>query len=121
MISSFNRRKIYLALHKADFRKGHNGLLAEAYALGLDPYKGDILIFVGRPKRKIKIIYSDDTGLWVSSKRFTVEAMKTKLKFLLDPSCCRITPAELAMIMEGSSYQMGSKVNSYFHDGGFSK
>lgn len=81
--------------------------------MNLDPFSGDVVIFIGRHRRRIKVLYADATGLWVSSKRFTLEAMKTKLEFLCDPSCDSITEAELAMLIEGSSYTIGKKVAIY--------
>ncbi len=81
--------------------------------MNLDPFSGDVVIFVGRNRRRIKVIYADKTGLWVSTKRFTLEAMKTKIEFLSDPECDSITEAELAMLLEGSSYTLGRKVAVY--------
>lgn len=81
--------------------------------MNLDPFSGDVVIFIGKNRRRIKVLYADSTGLWVSAKKFTMEAMKTKLSFLLEPSCQSITPAELAMLMEGSSYTIGKKVKNY--------
>jgi hypothetical protein len=113
MISSQGRSRIWLARHRVDFRRQHDGLLAEAYQMNLDPFSGDIVIFVGRNRRRIKVLYADKTGLWVSTKRFTLEAMKTKIEFLSDPECDSITEAELAMVLEGSSYTLGRKVAVY--------
>jgi len=110
-VKSHNR--IWLARHRVDFRKQHDGLLAEAYKMNLDPFAGDLLIFIGRHRRRIKVLYADPTGIWLSAKRFTLEAMKTKLDFLLEPSCDSITQAELAMLIEGSSYTLGRKVAVY--------
>ena len=114
------RSRIWLARHRVDFRKQHDGLLAEAYRMNLDPFAGDVVIFIGRARRRIKVLYADGTGTWVSAKKFTMEAMKTKLNFLLEPMCQSITSAELAMLMEGSSYKMEKKVTPYIKsiDGG---
>ena len=113
MIASGRRQRIWLARHRVDFRKAHNGLLAEAYKMNLDPFNGDVVIFIGRNRRRLKVLYADPTGMWVSSKVFTLEAMKTNLNFLLEPSCESITVAELAMLIEGSQYTIGRKVASY--------
>ena len=113
MIVACRRSRIWLACHRVDFRKQHDGLLAEAYKMNLDPFSGDLIIFVGRARRRIKVLYADNTGLWVSSKKFTLEAMKTKLRFLFEPSCRSITQAELAMLIEGSAYTLNKKVETY--------
>lgn len=113
MILGHRKARIWLARHRVDFRQHHDGLLAEAYKINLDPFAGDVVIFIGRHRRRIKVLYADATGLWVSAKRFTIEAMKTKFEFLLEPFCDSITEAELAMLIEGSSYTIGKKVAVY--------
>ena len=109
------RPRIWLARHRVDFRRQHNGLLAESYKMGLDPFKGDVVIFIGRHRRRIKVLYADQTGLWISAKLFTLEAMKTNFQFLTEPSCASITHAELAMVMEGSRYTLEKKVTAYIN------
>jgi hypothetical protein len=49
MFSSGRRQRIWLARHRVDFRKAHNGLLAEAYKMNLDPFNGDVIIFNAYP------------------------------------------------------------------------
>lgn len=110
MINSQRQFRIWLAHHRVDFRNGHSGLLAQCYKMGVDPFKGDLIIFIGRNRRRIKIIYADSTGLWVSAKLFSMEAMKTQFKFLQDPGCDLISSAELAMLIEGSSYSVKKRV-----------
>ena len=113
MIVAHRKQRIWLARHRVDFRRQHDGLLAEAFGMNLDPFSGDVVIFVGKNRRSVKVLYADETGLWLSAKKFTMEAMKTKLEFLLTPSCQSITPAELAMLLEGSSYSLGKRVQEY--------
>ena len=113
MLSTLNRQRVWLAQHRVDFRKLHDGLLAEAYKMSLDPFLGDVIIFIGRNRRRIKLLYADSSGVWVSTKVFTLEAMKTNLKFMFEPSCTRITMAELAMLMEGSKYILEKKISDY--------
>jgi hypothetical protein len=113
MLISSRTQKVYLARHRVDFRKQHQGLLAEAYKMRLDPFKGDIIIFIGKNLRRVKVLYSDISGLWLSTKLFTSEAMKSKIKFLLDPSCDEISHGELALLIDGSRYTIEKKVNAY--------
>ena len=113
MISSTRVQRIFLIEHGVDFRRAHNGLLAEAYRLQLDPYQGDLLLFIGKKKNRLKLMYADATGLWVSSKIFTLEAMKTRFRFMSDPSCKSITTGELGMLLEGAAYSITKKVTPY--------
>jgi hypothetical protein len=94
-------------------RKWHDGLLAEAFQMGLDPFSGDLVIFVGRSRGRLKVLYADETGLWCSAKRFTASLMKTRLLFLSDRSVRSITTADLAMICEGASYQVEKRLLPY--------
>jgi len=104
---------VWLARHRVDFRKGHTGLLAETYKMNLDPYSGDVVIFIGRNRRKIKVIHADSTGLWISSKLFTLEAIKTKFKFLSEPMCDSVSQGELTLLLEGSRYTIEKRVAQY--------
>ena len=113
MFLSPPQQRIFVADYVVDFRRAHDGLLAEAYRLKLDPFQGDLLVFVGRKKNRIKILYADSTGLWISWKQFTMEAIKTQFRFLSDPSCRLITVGELSMLLEGSSYILSRRVKSY--------
>jgi hypothetical protein len=113
---SGRKNRIWLAQHRVDFRKQHQGLLAESYKMCLDPFKGDVVIFVGKNRRRIKVLYADGTGLLVTSKVFTLEAMKTQLQFLSEPLCKAITQAELEMLMEGAKYTVEKKVRRYEKD-----
>lgn len=113
ILSSRVRARIWLAQHRVDFRKQHNGLLAEAYKMGLDPFAGDVIIFVGRTRRMLKVLYADPTGLFVTAKLFTLETMKTKFKFLTESVAKDITMAELSLLVEGSRYTIEKRVATY--------
>ena len=115
MIPSGRKARIWLARHRVDFRQQHSGLLAEAYKMRLDPFNGDVVIFVGRNRRRIKVLHADATGLWISAKIFTVEAMKTSFTFLSEPMCDSISPGELALLLEGSRYVIEKRVAAYRH------
>lgn len=113
MISYAGNFRIWLARHRVDFRKGPHGLLGECYKIGIDPYKGNLVIFIGRNRRRLKVIYADSTGLWVSTKIFSMEAMKTQFKFLQDASCEDISSAEFSLLIEGSSYEIKKRVATF--------
>jgi hypothetical protein len=118
MISVAGIQSIWLARYRIDFRKGHWSLLAEAYSLGLNPLEGDTLVFIGRDKRKMKIIHSDPTGLWVSYKAFHKSAMKTLIEFTSEPSRTSMTSAELGMLIEGSAFTVHKRVQPFIRNPG---
>jgi len=106
-------QKVFLSLSRVDFRKGHDGLLAEARRLNVDPWRGEAIIFTSRCKTKIKILHTDTTGIWVNYKRFENGTIKTKFKFLNDFLCNEITLAELAMLIEGNDFQISRRVKKW--------
>ena len=97
-------RHVFVAMHRVDFRKAHDGLLAECYRLGLDPFAGDAVLFVGRCRRRMKLMFADESGLWLGFKRFNVDCMKTRFRFLAEPTATTISAAELQMFFEGVAY-----------------
>ena len=104
MLPTVRFRHVYVAMHRVDFRKSHDGLLGECYRLGLDPFAGDAVLFVGRCRRRMKLLFADESGLWVGFKRFNSDSMKTKFRFLMDPSVSSISAAELQLFFEGVAY-----------------
>ena len=110
MLPPAKLRFIHVAMHRVDFRKSHDGLLSEAYAMGLNPFAGDVILFVGRCRRRMKLLFADDSGLWLAFKRFNSEAMKTKFRFLVDPQVNQISMAELQMFFEGNAYTVDRRL-----------
>ena len=110
MIPMLSHRNIVLVQYKVDFRRWHDGLLAECYRLSLDPYSGDIILFIGRCRRRIKLVFADGNGLWVAAKRFDGGALKTKFRFLDDPTYNQISRAELAMFIEGNAFRIERRI-----------
>jgi hypothetical protein len=109
METSLGHRTIFVAQYRVDMRKGHDGLSAEARRHGLDPFRGDVIVFPSRCRRRVKTLYADSTGLWVSYKRFSADTMKTALVFLDDPSVAKVTPAEFAMLIEGNRFDISRR------------
>jgi hypothetical protein len=97
-------KRVWLAEFRVDFRCGHDGLLAEAYACELTPFEGDALIFVGRDRRRIKVLYADSNGLWVCYKVFSRGTSKTLFSFIADRNCREISLAELSLLLDGADY-----------------
>lgn len=110
MLPPARLRFVHVAMHRVDFRKSHDGLLGECYAMGLDPFAGDVVLFIGRCRRRMKLLFADDSGLWVAFKRFNAETMKTRFRFLVDPSVNKISTAELQMFFEGSAYTVNRRL-----------
>lgn len=110
MLPPAKLRFIHVAMHRVDFRKGHDGLLAECYNMGLDPFAGDVVLFISRCRRRMKLLFADSSGLWLACKLFSTSTMKTKFRFLADPQVNRLSVAELQMFFEGSAYTVDRRL-----------
>jgi hypothetical protein len=101
--------EVFIAQHAIDFRKGADGLIAECYAMELDPYRGECVVFVHRSRRMVKVIGGDAYGVWVLLRRFEGGALREMFPFLSDPSFVSATQGELALLLEGATCELKAK------------
>ena len=113
MIWAAGIKNIYIAQHAIDFRKGPNGLISECYAMDLDPYRGDCILFLHRSRRSVKVICGDAHGVWVLLRRFEGGALGKSFPFLADRSCVSATAGELAMLLEGATCVVKTKAKPW--------
>jgi len=67
---TFANRRLYLYAQPLDMRKGMDGLAGIVLAqLHRDPCSGDVFVFVGRRKDRLKALYWDGDGYWLCTKR----------------------------------------------------
>jgi len=97
-------RRVFLALHRVDFRKQHNGLLGEALLLGADPYAGDCVVFVKKDQTQLRALVGDGVGLYLVSRRFEGGRLRALLAFADQPAATSITSAELSLLLEGATF-----------------
>ncbi len=106
-------REVYVAQHIVDFRKGAGALLAEAYAMDLDPYSGECVVFIHRNRTKIRVLCGNDIGIWLLERPFDAGKLEMNIDFMRDPAITSISTAELAMLLEGNSYIVKKKVKKW--------
>lgn len=104
-------RRIFLVQDIVDFRKQFNGLLSEAYKRGCNPYLGDTLVFINRTGGQIRLLLGDQLGLFIVSRRFDGRAIGRRRLLANLPDA--ITPAELAVLLEGKSFQILQKAQGW--------
>lgn len=100
MLPIINVHRICLVNFKVDFRLGHDGLLGATYKLGLAPYQGDMIVFVGRRKDRLKILFADPSGLCLFYKKFHKGSLYKKFKFLNDLSITDVTKEQVMGLLE---------------------
>lgn len=93
--------KIYLCCSPVDMRRGFDTLAAMAREhLGGDPMSGNLFLFVGRDKDRIKILYWDKDGFALWYKR--LEQGTFRLPAAKDKSASiELKASELAMLLAG--------------------
>jgi transposase len=93
--------RIYLAPGATDMRKGFDGLYGLVRdKLLCDPLSGHVFLFSNAQKNRLKILFSDSSGLWVCSRRLEKgrfhwpEATNAQAKIVL-------SQAEFALLVGG--------------------
>jgi transposase len=62
------RLKFYLYTHPTDMRKSFNGLFGiVSNALSSDPLSGDVYVFINKRKDRLKLLFWDKGGFWIST------------------------------------------------------
>jgi hypothetical protein len=97
-------RRVIVAQHRVDFRKGADGMLGEAYGLGADPYAGDCVLFVKRDQRQLRALVGDGTGLYLVLRRFEGRRVGILQRFSDRPQGSAISTGELSLLLEGARF-----------------
>jgi len=70
MLGFGSATRVYVAIGATDMRKGFEGLFGIVRdRLMIDPLSGHVFVFCNARKNRLKILYWDGSGLWISSKR----------------------------------------------------
>ena len=100
--------RIHLALGATDMRRGMDGLaLLVQEVLRQDPFSGHLFIFRGKSATPVKVLYYDQNGMCLFSKRldrgrFTWPATQPSPD---GTTSVTLTPAQLSMLQEGLEWR----------------
>lgn len=106
-------RRAFLAQHRIDFRKGMDGMLGEAYALGADPYSGDCVLFVKRDQRQLRALIGDAIGVYLVMRRFEGGRLRLLNSFTQRPQGMPITTGELSLLLEGARFTVHKRARPW--------
>ena len=102
MIGSTRNLSVYAYGEPTDMRNGFDGLSALVQrGSGRDPLSGDLFLFVGRNRKRAKVLLWDGTGLCVYAKR--LERGRFANLWRLPGSPVYLTTSELQLFLEGST------------------
>jgi hypothetical protein len=106
-------RRVFLAQHRVDFRKGPDGLLGEAYHLGADPYRGDCVLFIKGDHTQLRALIGDAVGLYLVTRRFEGGRLRVLLTFAERPSGAAISTGELSLLLEGARFTVHTRARAW--------
>lgn len=106
-------RRVFLAEHRLDFRKGMDGILAEGYRFGANPYEGDCVVFIKKDRTQIRALVGDSLGLYLVSRRFDGGRLGLLLRFAENPSTRTISTGELSLLLEGASFTVHKRAKPW--------
>lgn len=104
MLTFGDTRRIFLARQATDMRKGCASLAAVVEnALGHDPYIGDIFVFVGKHKNRVKLIAWDRSGFWLCAKRLEQGTFAVPKGAAVEngSGVLPLSPAQIQLLLEG--------------------
>lgn len=96
MLGLSRRGRVFAYRAPTDMRKSFNTLSALVLELGHDVIAGDAFVFVGKTRRRAKVLWFDGTGLCLLQKRLETG----RFAKVWDES--ELTESELVLFLEGS-------------------
>ncbi len=104
MLNFTSQQRIFVARAVVDMRKSFDTLatLVRNDMQG-DPLSGDIFVFIGRGKNRLKILCWDRSGFWLCAKRLESGTFALPFK-QLDKNTggkLALSPAEILQLLEG--------------------
>lgn len=96
MLGLTRRVRVFAYRAPVDMRKSFNTLAALVAELGHEVVAGDAFVFVGKHRRRAKVLWFDGTGLCLLSKRLE------KGRFAPVWERAELTASELLLFLEGS-------------------
>ena len=93
---------VFLCLLPVDMRKSFDGLCAMAqHVLLQDPLSGHLFVFVGKTRKRIKILWWDQSGLALFYKRLEKGAFPMPAASAKGGSHLLLTPKDLLLLLDG--------------------
>jgi transposase len=102
VIGSTRQVAVYAYAKQVDMRKSFDTLAVLVKSeLGRDVLSGDVFVFVGKTRRRAKVLYWDGTGLCLFAKRLEKGRFAAPWQARRE-GALRWTMSELSLFLEGS-------------------
>jgi hypothetical protein len=106
-------RRVFLARHRVDFRRRFDGLLADSFQLGANPYDGDCVMFIKKDHTQLRALVGDSVGLYLVCRRFEGGRLRSLVDFAKDASATEISTAELSLLLEGATFTVHQRARAW--------
>lgn len=119
MLSFETGRRIFIARAATDMRKSFNTLAALVeHQLGHDPFAGDVFVFIGKHRTRMKVLVWDASGFWLCARRLEqgTFAVPQPLLEAGATTTVQVSPAEMALVLEGISVHKAT-YHRHYHRG----
>ncbi len=111
---NFSNRRLFLATQPTDMRKSFDTLsFVVTQQLAEDPLSGDVFLFIGKRKNRLKILVWEDSGYWLFSKRLEVGTFS--LPTASSDKKLFLTPVEFQLLLEGVIILESRQLKRYRH------
>ena len=105
MIGSTRQVRVFVCERPTDMRKSFNGLHAlVTQAMGQDVLAGDLFLFVGKTRKRAKVLFWDGTGLCLYAKRLEKGRFTAPWAVAEEGGPLAMTVSELSLYLEGSAW-----------------
>ena len=67
---NLGQRRVFLCRKPVDMRKAYDSLAdLVRIDLSMDPFQGDVFVFIGKDRTRAKVLIWETTGFWLCAKR----------------------------------------------------
>jgi len=94
-------RRVFLCRSAVDMRKSFDAL-AEVVRLelGMDPFLGDLFLFIGRDRQRLKVLMWEGDGFWVAHRRLESSRLAPPLTCGPRGEALPLSPAEVVALLQ---------------------
>ncbi|MBA3646926.1 MAG: IS66 family insertion sequence element accessory protein TnpB [Gemmatimonadaceae bacterium] len=77
---NLGRRRVFLCRKAVDMRKAYDSLAdLVRIDLGMDPFQGDVFVFIGKDCTRAKVLIWEASGFWLCAKRLETARFRLPL------------------------------------------
>lgn len=94
-------RRIFCCASPVDMRKSFDSLADWVrLGLGMDPFQGDVFLFIGRDRQRLKVLVWEGDGFWVAMRRLETTRLAPPAPWgTVGATSWAMTPAEVAILL----------------------